>query len=177
MKIFATRLPSAVSSLALSVLFVTSCNAQPADTTKRTVSTEKSEKTGYNKLTPQEERVILEKSTDRPYTGDYYEKKDKGMYICRQCNNPLYLSDDKFDSHCGWPSFDDEIEGSVTQIPDADGSRTEIICNNCHGHLGHVFTGEGFTDKDTRHCVNTSSIVFIPSAEVKNAPAVIVLNH
>lgn len=127
----------------------------------------------YNKLTPQEERVLLHKATDRPFTGEYYEKKDKGIYICRRCNAPLYRSDDKFDSHCGWPSFDDEIAGSVKRVPDADGQRVEIICNNCGGHLGHVFTGEGFTNKDTRHCVNTSSIRFIPADSVKTAPAVI----
>ena len=177
MKIFAMRLPLAVNVLALSLLVMASCNAQPADTTNRTVHSGSSKETGYNKLTEQEQRVLLEKATDRPYTGDYYEKKDRGIYICRQCNNPLYTSGDKFDSHCGWPSFDDEIDGSVTKIPDADGQRTEIVCNNCHGHLGHVFAGEGFTDKDTRHCVNTSSIVFIPAAEVKNAPKVIVLKH
>lgn len=127
----------------------------------------------YNKLTPEEERVILRKGTDIPFTGEYHQKKDKGIYICRRCNAPLYKSDDKFDSHCGWPSFDDEIPGSVKRVTDADGSRIEIICNNCKGHLGHVFIGEGFTDKDTRHCVNTSSIRFIAADSVKNAPAVI----
>lgn len=127
----------------------------------------------YNKLTPQEERVLLHKATDAPFTGEYYKKNDKGIYICRRCNAPLYKSEDKFDSHCGWPSFDDEIPGAVKNVPDADGMRTEIICKNCGGHLGHVFTGEGFTEKDTRHCVNTSSIRFIPADSVKLAPAVI----
>ncbi len=127
----------------------------------------------YNELTPQQQDVILNKATDRPFTGDYYDKTDKGLYICRQCNNPLYTSEDKFESHCGWPSFDDAIEGAVTNVPDADGMRVEIICNNCHGHLGHVFTGEGFTDKDTRYCVNTSSILFVPANKTKNLPAVI----
>lgn len=129
----------------------------------------------YNALSPQEERVLLHKATDRPFTGDYYTKKDKGIYICRQCNARLYNSEDKFDSHCGWPSFDDEVEGAVERIPDADGERTEIICKNCGGHLGHVFLDEGFTRKNTRHCVNTSSIKFIPAAEVDQAPPVIVL--
>jgi methionine-R-sulfoxide reductase len=127
----------------------------------------------YNKLTPDEERVILRKGTDMPFTGEYESKTDPGLYLCRQCNAPLYRSEDKFDAHCGWPSFDDEIPGSVRRIPDSDGSRTEIVCANCGGHLGHVFLGEGFTDKDTRHCVNTSSIRFIPSDSVKFAPKVI----
>ena len=117
----------------------------------------------YNKLTPQEEKVLLFKATDRPFTGDYYLKKDVGTYICRRCNAPLYRSADKFEAHCGWPSFDDEIKGSVKRIPDADGMRTEIVCSNCDGHLGHVFLGEGFTAKNTRHCVNTSSLKFIPA--------------
>ena len=127
----------------------------------------------YNKLTPQEERVLLHKATDRPFTGDYTDKKDEGVYICRRCNAPLYTSKDKFDSHCGWPSFDDEIEGAVERVPDADGQRVEIICRNCRGHLGHVFLNEGFTDKDTRHCVNTSSIRFIPAEKVGDMPKVI----
>ena len=127
----------------------------------------------YNKLTPQEERVILRKGTDMPFTGEYESKTEPGIYICRQCNAPLYRSDDKFDAHCGWPSFDDEIPGSVKRIPDADGRRTEIICTNCDGHLGHVFLGEGYTDKNTRHCVNTSSIRFVPADSVKFVPKVI----
>lgn len=122
-----------------------------------------SKKMEYNKLTPQEEKVILFKATDRPFTGDYYLKKDIGTYVCRRCNAALYRSADKFEAHCGWPSFDDEIKGSVKRIPDADGMRTEIVCSNCGGHLGHVFLGEGFTAKNTRHCVNTSSLKFIPA--------------
>jgi methionine-R-sulfoxide reductase len=127
----------------------------------------------YNKLTPDEERVLLRKGTDAPYTGEYTDKKDEGMYVCRRCNAPLYSSKDKFDSHCGWPSFDDEIPGAVKRVPDADGHRVEIICNNCGGHLGHVFEGEEFTEKNTRHCVNTSSLRFIPAAEMDSAPSVI----
>jgi len=127
----------------------------------------------YNKLTPEEERVIIYKGTERPFIGEYVNNKQPGVYTCKQCNAVLYRSDDKFDSHCGWPSFDDEIDGAVINVPDADGMRTEIICANCKGHLGHVFTGEGFTDKDTRHCVNTSSIQFYSSKEVDKIPAVI----
>ncbi len=116
----------------------------------------------YNKLTPEEERVILHKGTERPFTGKYNDFFEEGTYNCKQCGTALYKSDAKFDGHCGWPSFDDEIEGAVKRIPDADGRRTEIVCTNCGAHLGHVFIGEGFTDKDTRHCVNSVSLSFTP---------------
>lgn len=113
-------------------------------------------------LSKEEKQVILKKGTEDPFSGDLLNEKRKGIFTCRQCGAKLYNSTDKFDSSCGWPSFDDEIEGAVLRIPDADGHRTEIVCANCRGHLGHVFIGEKFTDKNTRHCVNSLSMDFTP---------------
>lgn len=116
---------------------------------------------GWNTLNAEEERIIVHKGTEMPFTGEYNNFKASGIFVCRRCETPLYRSEDKFDSGCGWPSFDDEIDGNVRREPDPDGRRTEILCNSCGGHLGHVFFGERFTQKNTRHCVNSLSMRFI----------------
>ena len=114
----------------------------------------------FNKLNEEEIRVIENKGTEMPFSGEYNDFYEEGTFNCRKCDTALYKSNNKFSSGCGWPSFDDEIKGAVKRIPDADGRRVEIVCASCGGHLGHVFEGEGFTEKNTRHCVNSVSLKF-----------------
>ena len=167
--------PESVASNATAVVKPETVAAIPAadaaEKMKEDVMPAEPTPTEYNELTEFEKYVILEKGTERSFVGEYTDTKDPGTYICRRCNAPLYKSDHKFSSHCGWPSFDDEIAGAVEKTADADGQRTEITCKACGGHLGHVFDGEGYTEKNTRHCVNSVSMKFIP--EGKPLPPVV----
>ena len=129
----------------------------------------------YNKLTPQEENIIEGKRTEAPFTGEYDNFYQDGIYICRKCNSPLFSAKAKFDAGCGWPSFDENYPDAVKRVPDADGERVEIQCANCRAHLGHVFEGEHMTEKDTRHCVNSLSLKFIPAG--KNLPPLLNDHH
>jgi peptide-methionine (R)-S-oxide reductase len=126
----------------------------------------------YNNLTPEEKNIIEQKGTERPFSGEYDDFYEDGTFICRKCNARLFSSKAKFDAHCGWPAFDENFQNAVNRLPDPDGQRTEIQCANCGAHLGHVFEGEQMTEKDTRHCVNSLSIKFIPKG--KDLPEMII---
>lgn len=154
-----------LSMLAL-IFALTSCQAQTSKeetigkTNLKTTKMNNKQNSSYRSLTSEEKRVIINKGTEYPFSGEYVDLKDTGIYHCKQCNTPLFKSDSKFNSGTGWPSFDDAIDDNVKEIADADGRRIEIVCNTCEGHLGHVFKGEGFTEKSTRHCVNSISLQF-----------------
>jgi len=147
-------------TFALSMIVISGCS-QSSD---RQV-TPKDQTMKFKQLTPEEEHIIVHKGTEAPFTGKYDKFDEKGTYVCKRCEAPLYRSDDKFDAHCGWPAFDDEIPGAVKRLPDPDGRRTEIECAKCGAHLGHVFVGEELTDKNTRHCVNSLSLEFTPGVD------------
>lgn len=134
----------------------------------------KEEAVEFRKLNAVEKQVIENKGTEAPFSGKYWEHFEEGSYKCKRCGVPLFRSNDKFKSGCGWPSFDDEIEGAILQISDSDGIRTEIVCAHCNAHLGHVFVGEGFTEKNTRHCVNSISLKFEPSTETSGWQKIII---
>lgn len=153
------------------IFVLVSCNAQPvSDSISDHTNSKKMQnmdiQNNWNPLTDEEKRVIINKGTEYPFSNEYHDNKDSGLYQCKQCNQPLFESNTKFNSGTGWPSFDDAIAGAVQEVPDRDGRRIEIVCSNCKGHLGHVFKGEQLTDKNTRHCVNSISLSFIPATSV-----------
>lgn len=158
---------NAIIFLVLALMVTTGCAQQTSNKSNDKAMSRQTTTYKIRQLTPEEERVIVHKGTERPFTGKYDDFYEKGTYVCKRCGAELYRSEDKFDARCGWPAFDDEVKGAVKRIPDADGMRTEIVCANCDAHLGHVFTGEMLTDKNTRHCVNSISMEFIPAGTAR----------
>ncbi len=154
-------------------IFLIGCSSTEVESTKESFMSQdlfqNIDERLLSKLNPYEEHIIVNKGTEMPFSGTYNDYWEEGTYYCRRCDSPLYYSKDKFDGHCGWPSFDDEIPNAVIRIDDADGIRTEIICATCNAHLGHVFIGERFTDKNTRHCVNSASLIFREGEPVAKA--------
>jgi len=153
----------------LLIILGTGCSAQDTHLTKTPI---KVDSTNYKKLSDEETRVIINKGTEYPYSGTYNDFKDDGVFNCKQCNTPLFKSSSKFNSKSGWPSFDNAIAGNVKELLDSDGRRSEIICNTCNGHLGHVFRGENFTESNKRHCVNSISLSFEPTSKIKQDTAI-----
>ncbi|MEX1002715.1 MAG: bifunctional methionine sulfoxide reductase B/A protein [Crocinitomicaceae bacterium] len=175
MKVFIKFVPLAQIFFGLSFTACSQSNNQQQEETNRDkINTIEvmTDSTNWNELNPEEERVIVHKGTEQIWKGEYVKHHEEGVYVCKRCNAPLFVSADKFESGSGWPAFDDAIEGAVKEIQDADGYRTEVVCANCGGHLGHVFKGEQMTDKNTRHCVNSISLDFIPEEELENTSKV-----